>query len=493
MEKVCATCSKTNKLIAVPGKEKLYICSDCLSSLKSIDDSSNNWCLSEVDPNNNICTVCLSTTSYYINIIEVPFKHFCYDCAAQITKMGSKMFISTKWSKIVRSPNDLNKRALLKENLSNIRNGFKELLSQVDKAKEYLLYQKKGMIQDIEDYFKVKIAEIDLYKMELEKELKNIYNEAKNDIFKGCYHTSKSKGSELMKSARARALLLSKKLVETELNKGDFNKVISNLLSLNFIPVKNLIEDSSMPMFHPRANSIFEIYPDNLSFEEIKLDLSEIPWKVSAAWCVLDENEYMYTGGEIKNKVSSDAYIISIDKKIRQIGKSYPKKNHFLIHHEGITYSFGGNNDVCERYIKFTDSWEKIASPPESLGPCSAVIHKNKILLACFKRKDLFLYDPQQNKYEKIPGSNFTANCGKLLMGKDNTLFILQKQKVFKCDGDLKVWKEVGKGIAESVDWHTMCTPFYLDSNIYFLLDDFSLNSFSLKDYSVKNLEIRNN
>lgn len=262
-------------------------------------------------------------------------------------------------------------------------------------------------------------------------------------------------------------------------------------MSLKFAAIKSLIEDSSMPMFHPRANCIFEIYPDTLSFEEIKLELAEIPWKVSAAWCALDENEYMYTGGEAKNKVSSDAYIITIDKKIKPIGKCYPKKNHFLIHFEGITYSFGGNNDICERYIKFTDSWEKIASPPDSLGQCSATIYKNQILIVCFKRKDLYLYDPQQNRYEKIPGSSFTANCGKLIMGKDNTLFILQKQKVFRCEGDLKVWKEVGRGITESVDWHTMSTPFYLDSNFYFLLDDFSLNSFSLKDFSVKNLEIK--
>lgn len=493
MEKVCTTCGKSSKLIIVPGKEKIYICTDCLDSLKSCKVQSEIWCKSELDPNNSICSVCLSNSPSYINITEVPFRHYCYGCTAEITKTGSKMFINSRWQKLVKSPNDLPKRELLKENLNTVKLGFKDLLNQVDKVKEYLNYQKKGMILDIEDYFKAKLKEIDSYKEELEKTLKSIYTEAKNDIFKGRYHTSRSKGSELLRSARARSLLFSKKLIEFILNKEDFAKALKNILSYTCTPMKNIIEDSSLPLFHPRANCIFEVYPDTLSFEEIKLNLPETPWKFSAAWCLLDDSEYMYTGGDVKNKVSSDAYLITIDKKINPIGKCHPKKNHFLIYLEGITYSFGGNNDICERYIKFTDSWEKIATPPESLGACSATPFKGKIMIACFKRKDLFLYDPVLNKYEKFSPGNFIANCSKLVLGKENILFILQKQKVFRCDGDLKVWKEVGKGISEGVDWHSMCTPFYLDSNIYFLLDDYSLNCFSLKDYTVQNLEIKNN
>ena len=202
--------------------------------------------------------------------------------------------------------------------------------------------------------------------------------------------------------------------------------------------------------------------------------------------------DIFYCGGEGQDSVSTASFIISSNKKIKEIAKCTPKKNHCLCLYEGNVYCFGGSSDVVERYITFANTWEKLAQPSESIGPSSAVAIDQGILIAPFKRNYLLFYNVQANKYLKISNTPLSSNVSKLLLKTKTAIFCLSKNKIYQSDLEGKVWKQVGNPISD-LNWCSIGSPKTIRDKIYFLLDDISLHCFCFTDFTVIPLSLRSN
>ena len=184
------------------------------------------------------------------------------------------------------------------------------------------------------------------------------------------------------------------------------------------------------------------------------------------------------------------------DKKVFEIAKSSPKKSHSLCYFDGMIYSIGGTSDITERYDRIANNWEKLASAPDSFGPVSAcVIDKDNlsnvtpgIVVASFKRKDLYFFDVACNKYSKIsaPVSN---NASKLLLRVDDNIYCLSKNKVYHSTLEMKNWTVKSSNIPD-INWCSLGTPKIVNSDVYFILDDFSVFVFSTKNFSAKGVKL---
>jgi hypothetical protein len=488
MEKSCASCSRTGKLIPIGGSEKIYLCSECSKSLKDPQSDCNVSISETIDPDNDICSDCLIDTPSYLSITSEPFQKYCLECCRKVTRTGEKMFIQKKWHHLVRTLEDLPKRDLIKEKINSLKQGFSMLIRQLENAKDVILTRKNILLKQIDDHFKVKLNEITSYKQNLELLQKEMIKEAKDEIFKGKLQSSKTKSCQLLRSNYRRESFFERKVLQYSISDDSLKISLSQLISLSFVSLSSIRSALWLPLFHPKVDSIIDIYPDRAVYEETFLNSSKILWKPMAAWCSLEEDEILYSGGEENNVASSEVFLIQSDKQIKKLASCIPKKNHCLVYHQGVVFSFGGYNDFSERYIQFLDLWEKIPNSPESFGPCSAVSFEGNILIAGYKRKDLYVFDPDRSLYQKVPGyKQMNTNASKLLLVYQGIVYLLQREKVFLTK-DLKTWEEKKITGLKDVEWHTMSTPLNSESIFYILLNDYRLISFNCQDFRAEQI-----
>jgi hypothetical protein len=493
MKKACVQCSKSSGLLEIPGKDTLYICLSCVNSAKSSAKLTDHvWEKQEIDSSNCVCKLCFLSPPSFINITTNPLEKICYQCASQTTKTGSKMFINIKWQSIVKASEDINKYEIIKENLQAMRKGSEKMLSSIAKSKNKTIELKKTIVNRIEDYFTSQVQEIDAYSSKIAKFNQSLIAEAKADIFSGTISHSRSKGTQLLKSERNRRLLYDKAIITEAYKTDPLYASFQNLCTISCVPTEDLVFDESIILFIARIPQIIQVFLDTCTFERLDIGLEVSPWKHQASWCVYENGDFLYAGGEINEKLSPEVFFITNNREIRQVKSFTAKKTHCLVLFDGLVYSLGGSSDVCERYARNVDYWERIANTPESLGPSSACITDDKIVVASFKRSYLFYYSPANNQFVKGTEEPFKSNTSKLILRWKNSLFCLNKNCVYVSDLSAKNWQKVNV-LSEEKEWCSLCTPHVVDKEIFFVLDDFSVYGFSIINHSVRRLKLGNN
>ena len=492
MDKVCVSCSRTGKALPISGCETVYICAECSKSFSNQEPTVTNYNYEDIDEDNNICSECLFNVPSYLRITDIPFKKFCYECCSKITKTGDRMFIKKKWQNFVRTPDELGKRDLVKEKINSLKVGFNKYLRQLDNAKETILSHKYQIQKQIDEFYKSKLLEISTYKENLQRLIKETLSATKLEIIKGTIHKSSSKINQLLKSEQFREDYFKTTIIQCSIKSEIIINQLNDLINISLKPITSLISSKCISLLHPKVNSIFEIHVDLGIYNEYTLDSVKIPWKPLAAWCPIGNGSILYTGGEDSSKTSSEVILIDYHKSISYLSPCIPKKNHFLLYHHGVVYSFGGYNDLNERYIPFLNIWEQISPSPESFGQCSAASLNGMILIAGYKRKDLYLYDPDKNLYKKIPGfKGFNTNASKLIIVRKGKVFILQRDKIFDTNADLKVWGERKIEGAKDLEWYCACSVLDSDSLSYVLLNDFRLFGVDCEVPRAKQIEFK--
>lgn len=484
----CVKCHKTQNLLEISGSEKLFICTTCINSITAKLD----WNKSDIDSSNSICSSCLLNGPSFIDITKSPLQKVCYDCASKITRTGEKKFINIKWESLVKSPGDIEKYNHSKSILHGLKAGFHKLVDSVNHSKSRIESFKRKLIEQIEESFDPHLKDLEVYQHELGKFLHGLQRDVKHEFFKSNLMNFSGIAGQLLRSAHSRNLLFGTVVCETSLDEQVIASVLPQLCKISLLPISDLITDSSILIFIPKATSIFQIYLDTFCFEEINIEHPEFVTKNQACWCSFANGDILYCGGEGQGSASTASFIISTDKKIKEIAKCSPKKNHCLCTYEGNVYCFGGSSDVVERYISFTNTWEKLAQPSESIGPSSAVVISQGILIAPFKRNYLLFYNVRENKYSKIPNTPFSSNVSKLLLWTKTAIYCLSKNKIYKSDLEGKVWKQVGNQISD-LNWCSIGSPKTIRDKIYFLLDDISLHCFCSTDFTVIPISLKTN
>jgi hypothetical protein len=466
----------------------IKVCMNCMDKLHQIKEY---WVRSEIDPDNDICKMCFMNVPLYLDISKNPVEKLCYSCASAITCPGPRMLINIKWKSIIKSQADIKLYKEHKFQIQIIKKGFKTLTATIDDSLTRILDYKLLLNDKIDKYFDKQCSSLDEYKKDLISFCTSLRDEAKNNTQNGNLSNSLSPGAQLITNKKKREELFRTRLIN--LKSFEIESVRSSLAKIKTVSLtslSDLICDLLIIIFYPGAQSMSLVSMDDLTVTKVTIN-SQVLWKTQAFWCMYENGEVLYTGGDYNKSPSDVCYLIRSNYVVKEIKKFTPKKSHFLCLFDGIVYSFGGSDKVTEMYLKEFDYWVQLGPSPEELDRCSACAVPEGILISTYKTKYLYLYNVQTNSYSKIDSKVFSKNTPKLLLSHKKFLFCITKKKVFRSELDQRAWKEVSK-LKNEENWNSIMTPRVMEDKIYFIQDNLSLWAFSTLDYSVTQVPIPN-
>ena len=250
MNRTCFICgSKGLDLIKIPKKNS----SICLLCIDKLEKHKDKWQKAEIDSENNICNLCFMNPPSYYDITKIPLQKICYHCASDtisITKSDTKMFLSLKWSKIVKNHSDLIKYNQIKGKLASVKKGCKNFINSVDEKIIILDDYKKVLDKKIESLFNRNLLQIEDYQKEMLQFLTIIQNEAKSDVQDGILSKSRTRGGHLFRSEAERKEIFNKNICDITPVPRQISQIFENFAKISVIPTNELFFDDTITIFH---------------------------------------------------------------------------------------------------------------------------------------------------------------------------------------------------------------------------------------------------
>ena len=183
----------------------------------------------------------------------------------------------------------------------------------------------------------------------------------------------------------------------------------------------------------------------------------------------------------------------------------YNQQNGTTIEFGGCIYSFGQNGNQTYKYEtgqgtkrshfknKINRSQGMIENFPGTVGPMSAVIFYSKIYICSLYERDIFVFDPDEEKYSVIK-FDFKPDKFKLIFRDESHLYVIQENWLYKLTLSFELPNEVYTDCYKinnfMGDRIPLVKPVKFKNKFHFIFDESAVFCMDTKSYAVKQYKI---
>ena len=361
------------------------------------------------------------------------------------------------------------------------------------------------LVQSIQDNQQQKIyINLNLIKQAINKNIKKI-NEFTEKIINHIIHESNRATKQLIKerkNIKEMIKLLSKYSLKNKevlreaenINIKDFDiefnlNKISEAITYEYLIERKMKDDEYAIIFSSSLSSNIDLI-DLETYKKVSINLPVNDMIRYNGCCKIEDNKYFIYGG-CSSIFHGTVRIIDIkDKSAVMLDSNVAWAYHGLCLYNKNIYCFGGEptdsnpQTNSKRFNLETKTWISIQSMPEPNNFTTPSVIKEMIFIAGYHSKNIFIYNPNKNKYYTSKFS-FHQTSFKFLF---ENWIVCFGSCLYEIDGDenLVAWQN----FKDSGKYYNSSASFRRGKNIYFVLDGPSLYRINTEKKSIELVNI---
>ncbi|CAG9320701.1 unnamed protein product [Blepharisma stoltei] len=464
--------------------EAYYVCRECNQGVCKSCVSGHDWTHSKlynvapkVSQNwsilrlNLVCTLCYNGDGTFILFRKKTIHKICRACKEVLVSQGEQVF-DPEWESLLikdKSPTRSTERS---QRLRELTEAFKAKERNFNDEGEVLeRFVNNGLLENNKKLYEKQKNLIMQKKEETREFFKRILLDAKEQLGNAeiSEHTI---GGRLLKICAENKEI--KELNDINMistlneNKEQFLQNLRAFPVFKYIPAKEFVIPKVLYYFLGASNRVFKITLPNRTCESKS---ASVNWKLYANWCVLNNNEIIYSGGEDYG-CSGKTFKISYNnlENPQQLTSCVAVSHHSNIYYKGYVYSLGGSYPYAQRLNLTTNQWENISIRIGELGLTTTCTINQGILIGGQLSKNILLYNVGENKLEKLSSEFSSVHC-KLLLKGERYVYCLCNNYLFKNNlSSLATWEKIGE--IQSKKWFSYSQGVCIENEIYFINDE---------------------